>query len=482
MKYMKHMKRMKRITLIMLQLVFFAFSGTACGRTIQQAPEARHASFTVNVENPTTQYLMEHAVSTFERGSRSTLDDAEFRSLRSSALDSGYRNDEPQTVQIHFDMKQTGTAHIEMATDKRFRQHVLDASIEATKGRNTYILRNFVPGNRYFYRVTEGRKVLTQGSIAVTGQLRMIQASSSWNIRDLGGWTGWHGYQVRYEQIYRGGSLGGQNASHETYFMTDADLAELSRIGIKAHLDLRAMPGKGAWPRDPKRNAHSLGYTTLPDAHFINTATDFALYDATRCSAAVGNVAWIIQQLKEGRPVYFHCRTGADRTGVMGYTILGLLGCDEHTTPAGGNQIAADYELTSLGMDEEGTIAFNTYGTHPRNYSNRYANTIETTDYNYFRTLRHMEAGDFDISTFQLKCYYYLNRYFIDHECESAGRVAINRTDLDWFINYMLGITDRMGHLAPGHKTLFKGPDWSIDDASNSLEKAYTTANHKQYM
>lgn len=472
---------MKLNTLIMLLLAVMLSVATSAAEKGNESASARPDAMTINIENPTAQYLMQHSLSTFERGSRSTLDDAEFRSLRSAALDAGYRNDEPKTVEIRFDMKNAGSVCIEMATDKRMKHNVLKADIAATEGQNTYRLRNFVPGYTYYYKVTYRGKTLTRGNITVTGQLRMIQASSGWNIRDLGGWTGWNGNRVRYEQIYRGGSLGGQNASHETYFMADADLAELKRIGIGAHLDLRAMPGKGAWPRDPKRNAHSLGYTTLTGADFINTATDFALYDATRCSAAVGNVAWIIHELKEGRPVYFHCRTGADRTGVMGYTLLGLLGCDEYTTAGGGNQIALDYELTSLGMDEEGTIAFNTNGTHPRSYSNRYANTIETTDYNYFRTLRHMEAEGLELNTFQLKCYYYLNRYFIDHERETAGRVAINRSDLDWFINFMLGITDRMGHLTPGHRELFHGPYWATDDASNSLEQAYSIAKQKQY-
>ena len=243
------------------------------------------------------------------------------------------------------------------------------------------------------------------------------------------------------------------------------------------------MPGKGAWPKDEKRNAFSLGYTMLRDATFMNTATDFALYHAKGCSAAVGNVAWVISQLREGRPVYFHCRTGADRTGVMGYTLLGLLGCDKYAAEGGGNQLALDYELTSLGMDEEGTIEYNTTGKHSGYYSNRYANQIATMGYDYFRTIRSLESpkGVPALRSFMEQCYYYLNRYFRDNDVPEAGRVFINKSDLDWFVNFMLGITDREGNLLPGHKKKFVGPSWAVEDENNTLEAAYTTAHEQQY-
>ena len=468
------------VSLRRLPLVIAAIVSPFIGSHAQQPADKNLSHTTVNIENPTVQHMMQHSASTFERGSKSYLDDAEFRQLRSSALSSGYRNDQPMGFDVHFKTKKAGMVWISLSAEQEGSLLRLDTLFEASKGDNTFSLVNLVPQTTYFYTVLQ-KKPLTSGMIHTEGQLRMIRLDSSWNIRDLGGWTGWGGNRVRYEQVYRGGSPGGQNARHETYFLSKDDIAELHRIGIRAHLDLRAMPGRGSWPDDPKRNAHSLGYTPMLDADFMNTATDFALHDALHFSAAVGNVAWVIAKLKEGKPIYFHCRTGADRTGVMGFTLLGLLGCDAYPTPSGGNQIAIDYELTSLGMDEEGTIAYNRTGKQPSSYSNRYANSIATSGYDYFRRLLGMTAEGFNLDSFQLKCYYYLNRYFRDNTVESAGRVFINKADLDWFINFMLGITDRDGHLIPPHTTKFTGPEWAIDDPTNSLSSAYETANRLQY-
>ena len=435
---------------------------------------------TINIENPTARHMMQHSMSTFERGSKSYLDDSDFRQLRSSALNDGYRNDQPMSCEVKFETKKGGKVWISLTDETDAAGMKLDTLIDASQGWNTFKFVNLVPQTTYYYTVLQD-KPLVSGKIHTEGQLRMIKLDSSWNIRDLGGWTGWGGNRVRYGLVYRGGSPGGQNVRHETYYLTRDDISELHRIGIRAHLDLRAMPGQGSWPDDPKRNAHSLGYTPMQEADFMNTATDFTLHNALMHSAVVGNVAWMIAKLKEGKPVYFHCRTGADRTGVMGFTLLGLLGCDAYPTQAGGNQIAIDYELTSLGMDEEGTIEYNTRGTQPRSYSNRYANGIETSGYDYFRTLRRLQPEGVALSNFQERCYYYLNRYFRDHDVKTAGRVYINKSDLDWLVNYMLGITDREGRLAEGHTQRWVGPSWAVDDDENTLEQAYTTANKLQY-
>jgi len=479
---MKPSQHSTPFTLLSLLLLLFFILGAQPSASVGQHETASVEVFPI--ENPTAAHQMQRSFSTFEAGSPSYLDDPSFQSLRSSALSKGYRNDQPLTKTITFTSKKHSEARVMMATDKKFKHLVLDVTLPLTNHQGSYQLSNFVPNTTYYYKVKDKKGTLTSGAIKATGQLRMIKIDSSWNIRDLGGWKGWEGHHVRYEWIYRGGSPGGQNAERKDYHITPEDQTELHRIGIRAHLDLRGMPGQGAWPRDEKLNAHSLGYSPLKETEFMNISTDFALYNPTTNSAVVGDMAWIIQQLRKGHPVYFHCRTGADRTGTLGYLILGLLGCDAYPTPAGGNQIATDYELTSLGMDEQGTIEYNTTGRHSGYYSNRYANTVDNPSrmsYGYFRSIRHLESSLCPLQTFQERCYYYLNRYFQDHDVASAGKVFINKKDLDWFVNFMLGITDRDGHLMPGQTTFFAGPDWAIDEGENSLSAAFETAKSLQY-
>ena len=52
-------------------------------------------------------------------------------------------------------------------------------------------------------------------------------------------------------------------------------------------------------------------------------------------------IQWLIDRLREGKPVYFHCIYGADRTGTLAFLLESLLGVGE-------NELAKDYELTSF--------------------------------------------------------------------------------------------------------------------------------------
>ena len=53
------------------------------------------------------------------------------------------------------------------------------------------------------------------------------------------------------------------------------------------------------------------------------------------------SVLHVMEAVIAGRPVYFHCRIGSDRTGHMGMLYLALLGCDL-------KECDIDYEITSF--------------------------------------------------------------------------------------------------------------------------------------
>jgi len=426
-----------------------------------------------NVENKTVQDIMANSYSVFTSGSSSYLNNSTYTTNRDNALTGSapYRNDQPATKTIS--LSGTGTATVIMATDDAYSNVVLSASVDLSDG--SYVFKNMVPGKTYYYRVVKDSDTITEGAFKATGQLRMIKIDRSWNMRDMGGWTGWGGNKVKYEWIYRGGSIGGQSTSGTQYLLTDDEYEELHRLGIRSHLDLRSMPNTGAWPNGTQLNGHSLGDTVLLiDGDVQQITTDWCTLYSTENGAAVGNLAYIIKSLKAGRPVYFNCRTGADRTGTMGMVVLGILGCDEYTAGNNGNQIAIDYEMTSLGMDEEGTINYNTYGTIS-GYSSRVANSIWSSGYNFFRTVRNFSSFTdngvtISLNNYQEKMYYYLNRYFYDNSVSTAGSVYLNKSDIDWFVNFMLGTED------------FEGPSWAKEYTDNSLEHVIFVADaHELY-
>ena len=367
----------------------------------------------INVENP--------AVQQYLRQSNSTFSEREGRLARAFFDEQhSYRPDQPVGKQLHFACKGT-KAHILVAHDERFRQVVLDSTLAVMDGQGEFLLTNLVPGQRYYYRVSAARKNVLQGVVEAEGQLRMIAIDHGFNIRDLGGWTGLDGKRVRYGWLYRGGSLGGTDKGGNESTLPEADQRELHRIGIRAQLDLRAPTNRGKYAGEGSLHSYSLGRTTLLEADFNNTMTDYGAYnqDAT----VVSDVEWIIDKLQQGKPVYFNCRQGADRTGTIAFVLEGLLGCYDHPTTAGGNQMALDYELT--GFSQANLVDNWRVPTSHRSAVEAYTNRGKL-----FRQILDLKAADGrQLSTVQEKCYYYLTQ---------SKDVRIAPAKLDWFIHFML--------------------------------------------
>lgn len=293
-----------------------------------------------------------------------------------------------------------------------------------------YTITNLTPGCSYSYTVERNGNVVSEGKFTATGQVRMVSITDAWNCRDLGGWTGLEGKTIKYGKIFRTASLngkyvGGDVAAWDSYEFHGQ--TEIDRLGIKAELDLRGDPYTGVsgmWGAEGTQHSASLLKSKLKDADFQRIMTDYGLNYPRVRSALVQDIAWIISELQEGKPVAFHCRIGADRTGAVAYLIEGLLGVRE-------GDLARDYELTS----------FTSYENKPR-----YASSPNQSFFTNRNGLPSFVSG----KNLQEKCYYYLNQYFDD--------VHINAKDLDWFICEMLGLSS------------YNHPADAKDYENNSLE------------
>lgn len=320
-----------------------------------------------------------------------------------------------------------------------------------------YNLINMVPGHEYTYTVKSGSQIIKKGSVRATGQIRMVTISDSWNCRDLGGWTGIENHSIKYEWLYRTGSLNGvwSNvdykpsstkrpasliANSDNYTFSEIARNQLIDLGILSELDLRYMISEK--PDDDKFHAYSLGtsMTAIDGWEFYRIPTSPALASPLTDPAVVKDVAWIIDQiLNYGNPVAFHCKSGADRTGAVAMIIEALLGVDP-------GYIAIDYELTNFSKEQlivEGKGALRDRkidDTSKEIY--KFYNSGFATDKNNKGT------------NWQEKAYYYLNQTFA-----SSGK-AISSTDLDNFIKFMLDLDS------------YEHPSWATTN-SNSLESIY---------
>lgn len=167
--------------------------------------------------------------------------------------------------------------------------------------------------------------------IVPEGGVRMIYTPSVWNVRDLGGWA-CTGGRVKYGKIFRGGHFGS---------ITAADKATITDwMGVKADIDLR-------------NNTETGGATASPlggSVEYFHQSLDFYA-NAVNTSAASARTIAVLKKVMTcvaaNKPCYFHCMSGADRTGTIAYLLLSLLGVSQSDKDK-------EYELTAFSDEADG--------------------------------------------------------------------------------------------------------------------------------
>jgi protein-tyrosine phosphatase len=219
----------------------------------------------------------------------------------------------------------------------------------------TVIVPVTVPGGVRVAGLPEGFRVYVHvldldGQFVVGGE-RLVPLAGTRNFRDIGGYVGHDGRQVRWGRVFRSDAL------HE---VSGADLEVLDRLGVGVVVDLRGeaealeapnrFPGDLAAPVEEVRlpmgeggqgvqrwidrmASGSIDEITVDDVVEIYLAhlESYALFfgSVVRRAAAAGDL-----------PLLVHCTAGKDRTGLAAALILAALGVAD-------GDILDDYELTN---------------------------------------------------------------------------------------------------------------------------------------
>ena len=178
---------------------------------------------------------------------------------------------------------------------------------------------------------------------------RVIELDQPVNFRDLGGYTGLNGRQVKWGKIYRSAALNE---------MSTRDMATLCKLHITVDCDLRTSREQRAYPDLlwPGARLVSVGlyaegerfeekHALLRFLHHIPVFDDYlpSIYQRVLLNShseeAIAKVFKELLRLPEDQALVYHCAAGKDRTGVISVMILMALGVDDDT-------IARDYMLT----------------------------------------------------------------------------------------------------------------------------------------
>lgn len=310
-------------------------------------------------------------------------------------LTTSYRKDLPAPVSIQWVTAAGGGSQRVYVADNPDYEDALTYSVSGSS--TSYDIYNLIPGKHYYWKVTSTAGDAGTGEFLTTGRRRFLKVDNVCNVRDLGGIPTADGTKrIKYGMIFRGGEMNGYHKDYEGRFcrIDKNGIQTMEKLGIKAILDLRT-------------DSEAVDITVSPlgegtDYIRFTTANQFYYDKFWNSDVYIDAFQWAIDELRKGKPVFFHCIFGADRTGTLAFLMEALLGVGE-------NQLAIDYELTSFSYGLE---------TPPR----RRGPKNELSVYRYRQMVEGLLNGSGTIQ--------YQVRTFLSKKISDA--------DLDWFISNML--------------------------------------------
>ena len=188
---------------------------------------------------------------------------------------------------------------------------------------------NLIPGEVYYWELDSDPNI--HGYVRFTSERRILDGGDVRNLRDLGGLpvvdnNGNNIGKLAYGRLYRGIRLSSSNS-----------VTELENLGINSQLDLREANSDSNKLSNYTR-IEAQNYYVNPYNYDLNpnstTLQEKNYYTMTRNA-----VKYAMEEIVDGKNLYFHCRIGTDRTGTVAYVLEGLLGVPEEDR-------IEDYELS----------------------------------------------------------------------------------------------------------------------------------------
>lgn len=248
-----------------------------------------------------------------------------------NAEDSSYHNDQsqPNPIELKFDEVADAEKYVvQIAKDVEFKDAKL---VEAdTKAYNFY---NSELGQEYYYRAAVSEEALAAAKVykfkVDETAPRYIHVDGVINFRDSGGW--------KSSLVENGVTKQGMYYRCAQFNSITAEgKAAMKELGIKLDIDMRDRP-PAASPASSED-----WQIEIMDAHVASGTENY------RWEGKQGSNTGIAQTYKkifeaiaeaDEKPIALHCTHGADRTGIVSWFLLGLLGVSKE-------DCARDYVMT----------------------------------------------------------------------------------------------------------------------------------------
>lgn len=297
---------------------------TGCGHNNTSKDEGPKADFDLGEKDIHTDLMNQY------------LNDSDWESIKTyvpkvNAEDSSYHNDQsqPNPIELKFDEVADADKYVvEIAKTIDFANA---KKVEATA--KTYNFYNSEIGQDYYYRAAVSEEALAQAKIykfkVKDVAPRYIHVDGVINFRDCGGWKSSlvENGVVKQGLYYRCAQFNSITAEGK---------AAMKELGIKLDIDMRDRP-----PAKSPAASDDWNIDILNAA--VASGTESYRWEGKNGSnnGIAKTYKKIFEAIAEAdeKPIALHCTHGADRTGIVSWFLLGLLGVSKE-------DCARDYVMT----------------------------------------------------------------------------------------------------------------------------------------
>ena len=297
---------------------------TGCGNQNTSKSEGPKADFDLGEKDIHTDLMNQY------------LNDPDWESIKTyvpkvNAEDSSYHNDQsqPNPIELKFDEVADADKYVvEIAKSLDFANA---KKVEATT--KAYNFYNAEIGQDYYYRAAASEEALAQAKTykftVKNVAPRYIHVDGVINFRDCGGWKSSlvENGVVRQGLYYRCAQFNS---------ITNEGKAAMKELGIKLDIDMRDAP-----PKTSPASSDDWQIDILNAA--VASGTENYRWEGKQNSSK--KIAQTYKKIFEAiaeadqKPIALHCTHGADRTGIVSWFLLGLLGVSKE-------DCARDYVMT----------------------------------------------------------------------------------------------------------------------------------------
>ncbi|MCR5692410.1 MAG: tyrosine-protein phosphatase [Bacilli bacterium] len=238
--------------------------------------------------------------------------------------------------------------YVEISKDKTFEHSKIVTSKE-----KSYAYQSAEIGVRYFYRAATSEEALSSAPIKNKSSAliapRNIEVGGVVNFRDIGGWKTSlvEGGRIKQGLYYRCGEFNHTNAVNSKNITAEGKEL-VKELGIKVDIDMRdeyrITALNGVSPASSDDWELELVNASIPSSTESRRFAEFADVYKT-----------IFEKIADAdkAPIALHCANGADRTGIVCFFLLALLGASEE-------DCSRDYSFTRFAgeRDVDHTVEF----------------------------------------------------------------------------------------------------------------------------